>query len=259
MTLNHRLTLPARVCLLLTLFFSLTQIACHAQQQYVGRYGLYTGFTDLYTPGLNNIQQLGFHLQAGVDNRSWLTTGFDYSVEHGNTNLIPSMASPAVLAGIEYLYGVGALPPTYAVNIPLSATTQTFTAGPTLDYRHFSKVTLFIRPSLAAFRISATPHPRNAGDATVVAALEQGNYLTPQGTITNWTGAYGVGGGAELRLTNHFGVRAQLDAIWNHPFNAILGDGGWSYRYSVGPTFHFGRNILVRQERNLRSCRDGVM
>jgi hypothetical protein len=243
---HHRLTRITRLLLLVTIFFSLTQIACHAQQQYVGRYGIYTGFTDLYTPGLNNIQQPGFHLQAGVDNRSWLTTGIDYSIEHGNTTLIASMASPAVVAGMTELYEYGLLPPTYVVDVPMSATTQTFTAGSTLNYRHFSKLTLFVRPSLAAIRLTATAHPRpGTGDVVVVGALEQGNYITPQGTVTDWTGGYGAGGGAEFRLTNHFGVRMQLDALWNHPFDAILGSGGWSYRYSIGPTFHFGRNIMT--------------
>ncbi len=254
MTHRSRFTRTTRLGLLIAIFVFLTQLpAASAQQQYVGRYGIYTGFTDLYTPGLNDIQQLGFHLQAGVDNKSWLATGFDYSVQHGSTTLIPSMASPAVLAGITQLYelygltgGAVGLPPTYAVNVPLSATTQTFTAGPTLNYRHFSKVTIFVRPSLAAFRLSATPHPRaGTGDVLVVGALEAANYLSPQGKISDWTGAYGAGGGVELRLTNHFGARAQLDAVWNHPFNAILGSGGWSYRYSIGPTFHFGRNILA--------------
>ncbi len=232
--------------LLIALVLSLSVLpAVSAQQSYVGRYGVYTGFTDLYTPGLNGIQQYGFHLQAGEDLRSWLGAGFDYSVQYGNTSLIASMASPAVAQGIQELYLAGVLSPSYVVDVPISATTQTFTMGPTFNYRHFSKVTLFIHPSLAAFRLSATANPRsNTDDVIVVGALEAGNYISPQGTISDWTGAYGVGGGAEFALTKHIGVRAQLDAVWNHPFNAILANGGWSYRYSIGPAFHFGHNIL---------------
>ncbi len=232
--------------LLMALVLSLSTLrSASAQQSYVGRYGVYTGFSDLYTPGLNDIQQYGFHLQAGEDLRSWLGAGFDYSVETGNTSLIASMASQPVLTGIEELYAQGILPLTYTVDVPISATTQTFTMGPIFNYRHFSKVTLFIHPSLAAFRLAATAHPRaGTDDPIVVGALEAGNYISPQGTISDWTGAYGLGGGAEFALTPHIGVRAQLDAVWNHPFNAILGSGGWSYRYSVGPAFHFGRNIL---------------
>jgi opacity protein-like surface antigen len=239
---THRRNLVLLIALLLSLC---TLRSASAQQSYVGRYGVYTGFSDLYTPGLNDIQQYGFHLQAGEDLRSWLGAGFDYSVQTGNTSLIASMASTAVLTGIEGLYVEGILPLTYVVDVPISATTQTFTMGPTFNYRHFSKVTLFIHPSLAAFRLSATAHPRTGTyDPIVVAALETGNYISPQGTISDWTGAYGLGGGAEFALTPHIGVRAQLDAVWNHPFNAILGSGGWSYRYSIGPAFHFGHNIL---------------
>ncbi len=136
-------------------------------------------------------------------------------------------------------------PPTYAVDIPLTAATQIFTAGSQLNYRHFSKVTLFIRPSLAAFRLAATPVPKNSYDDIVIAALESQNVLQPNGHITDWTGAYGIGGGADFAITKHIGVRAQLDAAWNHPFNYVLANGGWSYRYSIGPSFHFGRNILI--------------
>jgi hypothetical protein len=253
MTYCSRITRFTRIGLFAAIFLFLTQAPhASAQQQYVSRYDLFTGFSDLYTPGLNGINQLGFHLQAGINNNRWLSTGFDYSVQSGNTHLTPGIASPPIIAGITQLYelygltdGAYGLPPTYAVNIPLSATTQTFTAGSQLSYRHFSKVTLFIRPSLAAFRLNATPHPQNDGDKTVVGALILTNVLAPNGTITDWTGAYGVGGGAEFALAKHFGIRADMDAVWNHPFNYVLANGGWSWRHSIGPSFHFGRNVLT--------------
>ena len=246
-----------RIALLAAIFVFITQLPCHAQQNYIGRYDLYTGYSDLYTPGLNKINQKGFHLQAGINNNRWLSTGFDYSVQTGSTTLVPGFASPAIVAGITELYelyglseGTEGLPPTYVVNVPLSATTQTFTAGSQLNYRHFSKVTLFIRPSLAAFRLTATAHPRaNTPDEVVVGALEETNVLTPQGTITDWTGAYGIGGGAEFALAKHFGVRAQIDVVYNHPFNYVVANGGVSYRYSIGPSFHFGHNVLAHSKK----------
>jgi hypothetical protein len=247
MNQHARITRTSRIALLVAIFLFITQLTCHAQQDYVGRYDLYTGFSDLYTPALHNINQTGFHLQAGINNNRWLSTGFDYSIQSGNTTLIPSLASPAVTAGLTQLYelyalsgGAAGLPPTYVVDLPLSATTQTFTAGSQLNYRHFSRVTFFIRPSLAAFRISATPHPRNAGDAIVAAVL------VANPPLVDWTGAYGIGGGAEFALAKHFGIRAQLDAVYNHPYNYILANGGWSYRYSIGPSFHFGHNVTAR-------------
>jgi hypothetical protein len=244
MTHRSRTTRITRIGLLVAILVFLAQLpSAFAQQEYVGRYDLYTGFSDLYTPNINKINQVGFHLQAGSNNTRWLSTGFDYSIQSGNTSLITSMATPALQqeitleeAELEYL---GELPAGYSLNIPLHATTQTFTAGSQFNYRHFSKVTLFIRPSLAAFRLSATPHP-NPQDpfASAVSAM-----LVANPPLVDWTGAYGVGGGVEFALAKHFGVRAQMDAVWNHPFNDILGEGGWSYRYSIGPSFHFGRNV----------------
>jgi hypothetical protein len=238
MTHRSRSKCSTLLSLLVVSIVSLTQLpVASAQQDYVGRYDLYAGFSDLYTPGLNKINQKGVHIQAGINNNRWLSTGFDYSIQTGNTSLYEEYALTEGQAG---------LPPTYAVNVPLSATTQTFTAGSQLNYRHFSKVTFFIRPSLAAFRLEATAHPRqNTPDEIVVGALEATNVLQPNGTITDWTGAYGVGGGAEFALNRHFGVRAQMDAVWNHPFNYVVANGGWSYRYSIGPSFHFGRNIAT--------------
>jgi hypothetical protein len=254
MTHRSRINRFTRIGLFAAIFVFLTQMPhASAQQQYVARYDVFTGFSDLYTPGLNHINQVGFHLQAGINNNRWLSSGFDYSVQTGNTSLVPSFASPAIKAGIMQLYeeyalteGQAGLPPTYAVNVPLSATTQTFTAGSQLNYRHFSKVTLFIRPSLAAFRLTATAHPRpGTPDEVVVGALIATNVLQPNNTITDWTGAYGVGGGAEFALAKHFGIRADMDAVWNHPFNYVVANGGWSWRYSIGPSFHFGRNVLT--------------
>ena len=131
MTYRSRITSTTRIGLLVAIFVFLTQLpAAFAQQDYVGRYDLYTGFSDLYTPNLNKINQVGFHLQAGINNNRWLSTGFDYSIQTGNTSLVPGFASPAIKAGITELYelyglsgGLAGLPPTYAVDVPLSATT----------------------------------------------------------------------------------------------------------------------------------------
>ncbi len=203
-----------------------------AQQPAVERYELYTGFADLNTPGLNNINQVGFHLQAGVNTSQHLGYGFDYSVQTGSTHLTTGLATAALQQRLS-----AALPPGYQLNIPLSATTQTFTAGSQFVTRRYRAATLFVRPVLAAFHISATPHPTDP-IGTLISAQ-----LTPRGTKTDWTGAYGVGGGAEFPLTRHVGARVQFDAGWNHPFNDVLGRGNWSYRTSIGPAFHFGHNL----------------
>jgi hypothetical protein len=220
-----------RILLAFTLSFIAT--VCQAQQTYLPRYDVYTGFSDLNTPGLSNINQIGFHLQAGLNHNRWLSSGFDYSVQTGSSVLTTSLATPALKVALS------ALPPGYTLALPFTANTQTFTAGSQLSYRHFARTTLFIRPSLSAFRIKATPHPIDAIGTFVASEI------TPAGYKLDWTGAYGAGGGAEFAVTKHFGARVQFDAVYNHPFNDILGNGNWTYRYSIGPAFHFGRNILA--------------
>ena len=48
----------------------------------------------------------------------------------------------------------------YVLYAPFDATTQTFTAGPQLAYRHFKKVTLFVHPSIGVIHenISINSH-----------------------------------------------------------------------------------------------------
>ena len=199
---------------------------------YVGRWDLYTGFSDLNTPGLNNINQVGFHLQAGYNAKRWLSYGFDYSTQTGSTNLTPGIATTALRQQLA-----AELPPGYQLKLPVSVTIQTFTAGGQLVVRHYRAATLFVRPVLAAFHIRGTPQPNDPINTLVAAQL------APRGYLTDWYGTYGIGGGVEVPVMKHLGARVQFDAGWNHPFSDILDHGSWTYRYSVGPAFHFGRDL----------------
>jgi hypothetical protein len=217
---------------LLGLFLCTVTLPCPAQKDYLGRYDIYTGFSDLNTPGLSNINQVGFHLQAGLIASKWLSYGFDYSTQNGSSQLTTDIATPALQRQLA-----AELPPGYVLRLPFSATTQTFTAGGQLTIRKYHAVTIFVRPVLAAFHITATPHPNDLV-STLVAAQ-----LAPQGELKDWYGAYGAGGGVEVPVLRHVGARVQFDAGWNHPFTDILANGSWSYRFSVGPAFHFGKNV----------------
>ncbi len=213
--------------------------ACRAEQPYLGRFDVYTGFSDLKTPSLNGINQVGFHLQTGWNVSRRISYGFDYSVQNGPTTLTAGIATAALRQQLA-----AELPRGYVLNLPIDATTQTFTAGGQLAIRHYRQATFFARPVLAAFRLKTTPRP---GDpvASLVAAQ-----LAPGGSLTDWYGAYGAGGGVELPVQRHVGARIQFDAGWNHPFTNILGSGGWSYRFSVGPAFHFGRNVPTSKQKS---------
>jgi hypothetical protein len=79
----------SRIVFLIGLLFP-AAVVSHAQQDYVGRYNIYTGFSDLSSPGLNSLNQIGFHLQAGLNTNRLIGTGFDYSVQSGTLRFLPT-------------------------------------------------------------------------------------------------------------------------------------------------------------------------
>jgi hypothetical protein len=212
-------------------------------QQTVRRYDVYAGYMDLNAPALG-LNQNGFHLQAGINVRRWLSAGGDYSQAWGGelltTGLLPAALQAQVNAAQAYYISVGLLPANYRLAVPTDAHTQTFAFGPQIDYRHWKKATLFVRPSLGALWERAVPHAQDPFQQVVVGEL------APAGFKRDWTGFYGLGGGGELALTPRFGVRMQLDAVYNHPFNDILANGRWTYRSSVGLAVHWGPEVGVR-------------
>jgi hypothetical protein len=234
---------PRRIFYLALLTCCFLPGCLRAQQSEVERYDLYTGFTSFDTPHLN-LTERGFNLQAGTNLRGWLSTGFDFAVVTGHSSLTPSMLKSSLQQEIDeelaLLTALGELPPGYQLVVPTDSTSYTFAAGPQLAYRHFRSVTLFARPSLGAVRQTATPHvnPADPVATAIVAAL------VPSGQKTDWQGFYGFGGGLDWNATRHIGLRMQTDFVYWHLFNDLI-DGTWTVRYSVGPTFHFGRNILA--------------
>jgi hypothetical protein len=216
----------------LAVLFLITGSLCYGQERYTGKYDVFVGFSDINAPFVNNLNQPGFSTQFGFNNNRWLATGFDYSVQSGATpltaNLLPKTLQQELGA---------TLPPGYQLRVPTDLTIQTFSAGSQLVFRHFNAVPLFIHPVLSAFRVAATPHAQDPIAAIVV------HELVPTGRKLDWAGGYGVGGGADLRISRHLSARMQMDAAWCHPMNDILGTGGWIYRFSVGPSFHFGHNV----------------
>ena len=219
----------------------LTPLPTPAQQNYISRYDAYAGFAVIDSPALGLDQHNGFHAQAGINARRWLSIGGDYSVASGHetltTGLLPAALQARINAAQAQFIALGLLPASYHLAVSTDAATQTFAFGPQLAFRHFTRATFFARPSLGALRERAVPHASDPFQQVVVAQL------APAGFKRDWTGFYGIGGGGDFALTQHIGLRAQMDFVWNHPFNDILANGRWTFRYSVGPSFHFGRNI----------------
>lgn len=218
----------------------LIPVLAPGQQDYVGRYDLYNGFAYFDSPDIH-LTERGYHLQAGINANSWLAFGFDYSIVNGTLTVDPSLLKPslasAIAGSLAPLVAAGAIPATYNPVIPTDSTTQTFAAGPQLEYRHFRYITLFVRPSIGAIREVATP---NATDPIAKSIAQQ---LAPAGSKTEWTGFYGVGGGVDLNFLSHFSLRMQADYVHNSLFTDILKSARNTTRLSIGPAFHFGRNV----------------
>jgi hypothetical protein len=229
-------------CLLAAAVFVLAP-AAFGQQTYVTRYDLYAGYAFLDSPAINLFEH-GFQTQIGIRPRTWYSLGFDYSFSQGDLKITPGLLPTALQQSLgqqlAQLAALGRLPAGYTLSVPATSTTHSFAMGPQLAYRHFRKVTLFVRPSFGAIRENAVPKPGDPIAAAVVAGL------APAGHKRDWQGFYGVGYGFDILLSTHFAIRTQGDLVWDHLFNDILKDGRWTTRFSVGPCFNFGRNIVER-------------
>jgi hypothetical protein len=211
------------------------------QQQDIPRFNAYGGYTFLDSPSIGLFEN-GFNTQFGVNLKSWLTAGVDYSISSGDVTLTPGLLTTALQqqlgAQLGQLAAAGQIPPGYVLRVPEHSRTQTFAAGAQLAYRHFTHETLFLRPvSVGAIYETATPHPTDPIAAAIAAQL------APSGHITSYTWFLGAGGGADFLVTRNFALRAQVDVVWNHLFNGLLQNGRWTVRFSVGPAFNFGSNI----------------
>jgi len=228
--------LPSRLFPILLLASS-----AFGQQSYVTRFDLYTGYAFLDSPKIGLFEN-GFQFQFGVRPKTWVSLGFDYSITRGSLTLTPDLL-PAPLQqqlGLQLgqLAAAGLVPAGYALKVGADSTTQSFAMGPQLAYRHFQHLTLFLRPSIGAIHETATPTPADPIAKLVV------QELAPTGKKTDWQGFYGFGYGFDILITRHFAWRTQGDLVWDHLFNDILAQGRWTTRFSTGPCFNFGKNIV---------------
>jgi len=232
-----RAPVTAATLALLALALVLPPSTASGQQTYVSRFNNYIGYTFLDSPRVGLFEN-GLHYQAGVNPTTWLAVGFDYSFSEGNLTLTPNLLTTQLQQ--ELALDLGIIAPGYPVSslsVPSHSATQTFAGGPQYEYRHFSKVTLFVRPSFGAIRERATPHPVGVIPITVV------GLLAPKGYVTDWTPFYGFGGGADWNFSPHVALRVQADLVYDHLFSNLLKDGRLTTRFSIGPSFNFGSNI----------------
>ena len=84
------------VCVL-ALFLLLTALTCFSQQTDIRQFSTFGAFSYLSTPSLN-LTQRGFDGDFGVNGRSWLTLGVDFSYNNGHSSLLPNALNSATQA-----------------------------------------------------------------------------------------------------------------------------------------------------------------
>ena len=225
------------VCVL-TLFLLLTVITCVSQQTDIRQFSAFGAFSYLSTPSLN-LTQRGFDGDFGVNVRSWLTLGGDFSYGSGHSSLLPNDLNAATQAKLlPYLH---LLPPGYVLAVPYNSSTYTYEAGPQFNYRRLQHVTFFVRPALGALHGTFTAKPGDPITAAIVSGLLNGKTSSSDTVVF-----YGFGGGITWEITPNFGIRAATDFVHFNYFSNILDGGRNSVRVTVGTKYSFGKNILKK-------------
>jgi hypothetical protein len=208
--------------------------AAYAQQDYVGRFDVFGGYSYFSSPKINLVER-GFNGEAGVNINRGFAMGFDFSVFHGHSSLMASELNPTVQAQLAPL--LSTLPAGVVVSVPFDATTYTYSAGPQINIRHWKPVTFFVRPGLGALHETVTAKPNNALTTGLVNLL-----LGPSGQVSDTVVFYGFGGGIDWNVSKHFAIRTAADFAHFTVFESLLNGGRNAVRVSVGPAFHFGGN-----------------
>jgi hypothetical protein len=205
-----------------------------AQQQYVGRYDAFGSFSYLTTSSLN-LNQRGYNSEFGYNVRRWVAFGGDFSVFTGRTNLLPTELSPTVQAKLAPLAPL--LPPGYKLYVPINSTTYTYSLGPQINIRKLKPIMFFIRPALGAMHQAVIARPSDPIQSGVVASL------VPGGRKSDTVPFYGVGGGFDARVSDHFAIRVGVDFVHTSLFESLLKQSQNSVRISVGPAIRWGSNV----------------
>ncbi len=221
--------------IVLCLFLLVSVISVFGQQEYVGRYDVYGGYSFLTTPSLNLFER-GFHTQVGMNPKRWYSIGGDFSVFTGHSSLWPSMLSNETKAKLAPYMGM--LPPGYSLYVPYNTTTFTFTVGPQLNLRKLKWATFFIHPSLGGLHQITTATPKDPIQNAIVNGLLGVSQKTSDTVLF-----LGVGGGLELNVQKHMSLRFTTDWVHTSLYNDLLATGQGNVRFSVGPSFHFGKNV----------------
>ncbi len=222
----------------LSLFFFLPASAQEQGDVSINRYTVYTGFDYFNNPGLS-LSQRGFDTDFGVTVKPWFALGADFSASGnsiisggGTINGSRTVYAPLLIKAAP----LGAPPPS-SVNVPFKSTSYTFAVGPQLYWRKWRQITFLGRPGLGVIHATADVNlpPQLAG------LLGQLGAQVPSAHQTDTRLFFGLGGGFDLNVSKHVGLRVTADWINTHLYPNILSDRQNFVRLTIGPTFRWGR------------------
>jgi hypothetical protein len=224
----------------LTVLICICSLPAFSQQADINRYTLFTGFDYMISPA-RNLTERGFESDFGVTVRPWLGLGGDFSaigdqvisgagtIRGSETVFAPLLTSPiAVMLGA---------PPPNLVHVPFKSTSYTFAAGPQFYFRKWEKITLFARPGFGGIHENASfTLPVQLGELLTVLGA-----TVPSAHQTDTALFFGLGGGIDLNVSRKVGIRFATDWVNTHLFTNLLTNRQNYVRFSVGPTFRWGR------------------
>jgi hypothetical protein len=215
----------------------LSCLPASSQQTDINRYTLFTGFDYMISPA-RNLTERGFESDFGVTVRPWLGLGGDFGVlgnsvisGAGTINGTETVYAPLLIANEPIAPAPG------MVNVPFKSTTYTFAVGPQFYLRKWEKVTLLARPGFGGIHESANiTFPQNL--APLFGFLQ---VPLPAAKQTDSELFFGVGGGFDLNVSRQVGVRFAADWVNTQLFSNLLSNRQNYVRFSLGPTFRWGR------------------
>ena len=209
-----------------------------AQQTDVNRYTVFTGFDYMVSPA-RNLTTRGFDADFGVSVRRWFSLGGDFgaigkdvisgagTIQGSDTIFAPLLAAAAPMGA----------PPPSAVQVPFTSMTYTFAAGPQFYLRKWEKVTFFARPGFGGIHETANiAIPPQLGGLLILLHAP-----VPSPNQSDTTYFLGLGGGFDLNVSRPVGLRFACDWVNTHLFSGLLTTRQNYVRFSVGPTFRWGR------------------
>jgi hypothetical protein len=230
--LSARVAIAARLLICsLAIFVCLPAFA--QEDISINRFTLYTGFDYMTSPAMH-LSQRGFDTDFGVTVKPWLGLGVDFSAAGDGI-----ISGGGTINGSQTVFAPAISPflPPGMVKVPFNSTTYTIAVGPQIYIRKIRKITFLIRPGLGAIKASSDLNlppqlgPLFGGLGLPVPAAHQSD--------TTWF--IGLGGGFDINLSKRVALRVTGDWINTHLYSDILTDRQNYGRFTIGPTWRWGR------------------